>query len=70
MQASVVEVPGLSCPAAHGIFPDQALAGGFLTTGPLGKSHSWPFKYVSRSQHCVNAAPSVEAVALDPLHQI
>ena len=37
---------GLSCYASCGIFPDQgsdpcplALAGGFLTTAPPGKSH-------------------------------
>ena len=46
MQASVVMAPGLSCSAACELFPDQwsieprspALAGGFLTTGPPGKS--------------------------------
>ena len=41
---SVVVAHGLSCSAACGIFPDQglnpcpALAGGFLTTAPPGKS--------------------------------
>ena len=41
--ASVVATHGLSCPTAHGIFPDQmepvfpALAGGFFTTQPPGK---------------------------------
>jgi len=41
---SVVVVHGLSCPMACGIFPTRdwtmssALAGGFLTTGPPGKS--------------------------------
>ena len=45
MQISVVVVHGHRCPAACGIFPDQgsnpvspALAGGFFTTGPPGKS--------------------------------
>ena len=46
MQASVVVAPGLSCSAACGLFQDQwpieprspALAGGFLTNGPPGKS--------------------------------
>ena len=40
-RASVVVTHGLSCPVACGIFPNQgtnpALAGGFLTTAPLGK---------------------------------
>ena len=41
----VAVVLGLSCPSAYGIFLDQgseavspALAGGFLSTGPPGKS--------------------------------
>ena len=45
MQTSVVVVHGHCCPAACGIFLDQgsnpvspALAGGFFTTGPPGKS--------------------------------
>ena len=43
-QASVVVGHGLSCSSACGILPDQGsnpsseLAGGFLTTGPPGKS--------------------------------
>ena len=44
-QASVVVGHGLSCPMSCGIFQDQgirplapALSGGFLTTGPPGKS--------------------------------
>ena len=43
---SVVVAKGLTCSVARGIFPDQgtepmspALAGGFLTTVPPGKSH-------------------------------
>ena len=42
---SVVAVHGLCCPTACGIFQDQGLnpasAGGFLTSGPSGKSKSW-----------------------------
>ena len=44
VRASGAETPGLSHASACGIFSDQgqkvfhALAGGFLTTGPLGKS--------------------------------
>ena len=46
MWASVVAVCGLSCPTAHGILVPQpgieptspALEGGFLTTGPPGRS--------------------------------
>ena len=40
----VVVAHGLRCPKARGLFPDQGLKthvpclGGFLTTGPLGKS--------------------------------
>ena len=47
-QASVVAACGLSCSEACDIFLDQgiklmtpALAGGFLTTGPPGKSGVW-----------------------------
>ena len=52
-RSSVVVADGLSCSEACGIFPDRGsnlwsptLAGGFLTTGPLGKSHN-SFLYVS-----------------------
>ena len=37
-QASVVVVHWLSCSESCGIFPNPALAGRFLTTGPPGKS--------------------------------
>ena len=49
--ASVVVVCGLSCPEAYGIFLDQkwnlspALAGGFLATGPPGKSRNFPLLF-------------------------
>ena len=51
-QALVVAARGLSCCEAYGIFPDQggmeavspALQGGFLTTGPPGKSLLLPLK--------------------------
>ena len=45
-----VVVRGLSCPEARGVFPSQestmslALADGFLTTGPPGKSQT-PFQF-------------------------
>ena len=45
MQALLVVADGLSCSVAYGIFPDPgielvslAMVGGFLTTGPPGKS--------------------------------
>ena len=44
LAGSIVVVHGLSCPIAYGILVDQgepissALASGFLTTGPPGKS--------------------------------
>ena len=43
---------GLSCSAACGLLPDQepmspALAGGFLTTVPPGKSPVWTFELAS-----------------------
>ena len=51
---SVVAVHGLSCPVACGILVPQlgiepaspALEGGFLTTGPLGKSPMYGFSTV------------------------
>ena len=57
---SVVVVHGLVAPTAHGIFPDQgsnmcplALVGGFLTTGPPGKSggarHSLAVQWLFRT---------------------
>ena len=48
--SSVVVVRGLSCPEACGIFPDEgsnpspALAVGFLSTVPPGKSRNPHFK--------------------------
>ena len=50
---SVVTMDRLSCPAACGVLPDPGLnvspvlAGRFLTTGPLWKSHLWPLNYIS-----------------------
>ena len=37
-QALGGQVSLVSCPTAYGILLDQGLAGGFFTTGPLGKS--------------------------------
>jgi len=49
--ASAVMVCGFSCPEAYGIFLDQdcnlspTLAGGFLATGPPGKSRNFPLLF-------------------------
>ena len=47
-------VHGLSCPSAGGIFPgtepmSPTLAGGFLTTGPLGRPYRGVFMYFFRA---------------------
>ena len=50
---SVVVVPGFSCSAACGLFPDQgsnpALAGGFFTAESQGKPLPYVFSYKSYS---------------------
>ena len=54
LEGSVVVAHGLSCPTAQGIFLDQglnpcppAMAGGFLNTGPLGRSSFLEFIFSS-----------------------
>ena len=51
LRVSIAVVPGLSRSVACGIFPEQGsnlcpLAGRFLTTGPLGKSHNIIYIYI------------------------
>ena len=60
---SVVVAHRLSCPTAHGIFPDQgsnrslALAGRFFTTGPQGMFYPFFFRFFSTLWAVPHQAP-------------